>query len=339
MAYSKKQTAKRYHSVSETIIPQGYKITIGRRRTHITTYENLRLQTTKPIKENKPQQLKPSVPEQIVSEPSKYADYNYYLRNQKRRERIRELSYNSFEFEHSVAITLTFAQTMTNLDEAHYFFKKFIQRVNSHYDGFRYLATFSRQTNGNWHYHMLCNFKPATKNENVAEIWKHGFTYITKFDKQAKFDTAVQYLINNMTSEGNEKRGKHGYLASSNLERNIVLTSYKEQDQEQFDEAFQKILESNRRILYESHFHLGIQGETVDTDTGEIHTYTIPDEELTPMLENAGYKSFDSIFTHITSAARFDEKFGLIQAATPKQKKFKHRVRPISVPSVTDASQ
>ena len=324
MSHTKNQQSRHHHSVSETIIPQGYKITIGRRRTHVTTYENLRLQTTKPIKDDKPKKLKPSIPEQIISEPSKYADFNYYKRNKQRRERIRELGYNSFDYEHSIMITLTFNTPMTHLEDAHYLFKKFIQRVNSHYEDFRYLATFSRQTNGNWHYHVLCNFKPTTKNEIISDLWKNGYTYVTWFKNQSLFDTAIQYLIDNMTAEGNEKRGKRGYLASSNLESNIVLTSYKEQDRADFDEAFQRILENNRRILYQSQFHLGIQGETVDTDTGEIYTYTIPDEELNPMLKKAGYKSFDSTFTHLTSAARYDEKFSIIQTATPKQKKFKH---------------
>lgn len=325
MKYTKKHQSQHHHSVSETIIPEGYKLVIGRRRTHITTYENLRLQSTKPIKDDKPKKLKPSVPEQLITESSRYADFNYYQRNKKRRDRIRELGYNSFDFEHSVMITLTFNIPMTHLEEAHYLFKKFIQRVNSHYDNFRYLATFSRQTNGSWHYHVLCNFKPTMKNEMVNSLWTHGFTYVTWFKNQALFDTAIQYLIDNMAAEGEEKRGKRGYLASSNLESNIVLTSYKEQDQAEFDEAFQRVLENNRRILYQSQFHLGIQGETVDTDTGEVHTYTIPDETLTPMLENAGYKSLDSVFTHLTSAARYDEKFSIIQTATLKQKKFRHR--------------
>lgn len=317
--------------MAETLIPQGYKITIGRRRTHITTYENLRLQTTQPIKEEKPKKIKPSIPQQ-----SDYAGFNYYKRMKTRRERIRELGYNSFDFEHSVMLTLTFAEQTTNLEDAHYKFKKFIQRINSHYDNFRYLATFSRQTNGNWHYHLLCNFKPSIRNEAVADLWQHGYTYVTWFKNQTLFDTAIQYLIDNMTSEGEEKKGKHGYLASSNLESNIVLTSYKAADQAEFDEAFQRILESNRKIMYQTQFHLGVQGETVDTETGEKHTYTIPDEELTPMLENAGYKSFDSTFTHLTSSARYEEKFSIIQTATPKQKKQKRRKRSQKPQSAAD---
>ena len=79
--------------MAETLIPQGYKITIGRRRTHITTYENLRLQTTQPIKEEKPKKIKPSIPQQ-----SDYAGFNYYKRMKTRRERIRELGLNEDDY-------------------------------------------------------------------------------------------------------------------------------------------------------------------------------------------------------------------------------------------------
>ncbi len=39
--------------MGEEYIKDGFKLKIGRRRTHITTYENMILQTTQPIKESK----------------------------------------------------------------------------------------------------------------------------------------------------------------------------------------------------------------------------------------------------------------------------------------------
>jgi len=307
--------------MGETIIEQGYKLVIGRNRTHITTYENLRLHTTQPMDEDKPKKIKPSIP-------SDYADHNYYNRIKQRRSKIRELAYNSFEFENSVMITLTFNQPMTELEQAHYEFKKFIQRINSHYDGFRHLATFNRQKNGNWHYHVLCNLKPTTKNKFIRDLWGKGITYITYFEKQTMFDTAIKYLISNMEESAGETKGKHGYLASDNLEKNIVLKSYKLNDIKEFDEAFERILESRRNILYSTKHNLGIQGETVNEETGEVATYTVPNIELTPHYEQAGYSSWDSIFTHLSSSARFDEKFSILQTATPKPKKFKRAKRP-----------
>ena len=126
-----------------------------------------------------------------------------------------------------------------------------------------------------------------------------------------------------MSEAADDIKRKHGYLSSKNLESNIVLSSYKADDAAEFDEAFQRVLESNRKILYSTKNHLGIQGQTVNEETGEIAKFTIPDRELDPMLENAGYQSWDSTFTYLSSAARFNEKFSDILPATPKQKKFK----------------
>ncbi|MBO5337526.1 MAG: hypothetical protein J6A94_10405 [Lachnospiraceae bacterium] len=310
--------------MGEHIIPQGYKLVIGRRRTRVVTYENLRIQTTHPIKEDKPKKIKPSIP-------SDYAAYNYYNRIKQRRDTIRELAYNNFEHVYSILITLTFDTTsqkdFTIIDNAHAAFKTFIQRVNHHYTNFRYLATFNRQRNGNWHYHVLCNFPQSTKNKTIKELWGNGITYITYLETQSEFDTGVRYLISNMAEAANDTKGKHGYLASKNLERNIVLTSYKASDINEFDEAFVRIMENNRKILYSTHNHLGVQGETVNEETGEVANFTIPDQELNPALEQAGYKSWDSTFTYLSSAARFEEKFTDILPATPRPKKFKRAGR------------
>ena len=52
------------------IIKGAYKIKMGRHRTQVITYENLTLQTTHPIKEDKQKKIKPTIP-------SDYAGYNY----------------------------------------------------------------------------------------------------------------------------------------------------------------------------------------------------------------------------------------------------------------------
>lgn len=303
---------------SETIIKDGYKIVIGRNRTRITTYENLRLQTTHPLDESKPKKIKPSIP-------SDYADHNYYNRQRQRRETVRELAYNSFEFLNATMITLTFDRPMTDLTEAHKIFYRFIKRVNDHYDNFRYLATFSRQTNGNWHYHVLTNFPTTTKNSTLSELWQNGITYITYFDSQSKFDTSIRYLIANMASCSQDTKGKHGYLASKNLERNITITSYKKSDADQFDTIFPQIQKANNRILYVTKTHLGVKGAYEDPDTGELHEFHIPNYELDTMMENAGYENWETTFTHLSSSARFDEQFSILVPATPKPKKYKRK--------------
>lgn len=306
--------------MGEEFIQNGYKLVIGRRRTRITTYENLKLHTTHPIKEDKPKKIKPSIP-------SDYAGFNYFNRLKQRRETIRELAYNNFDSVYSVMLSLTFdtqsKTDYTELDNAHRAFKTFIQRLNHHYDNFKYVATFNRQRNGNWHYHVLCNLLQTTKNKTISELWGNGMTYISYLETQSRFDTAIQYLIDNMQQAADDIKGKHGYLASRNLEKNIIITSYKKADTEEFNQAFERVLENHRRILYETKNHLGIQGETVNEETGEVINFTIPDRELDPMLENAGYKSWDTTYTHLSSSARFPEKFSDILPATPRPKKFK----------------
>lgn len=54
-------------------IENGYKIKISRKRTRVTTYENMRLHTTKPIKSGKQKKIKPTIP-------SDYAGFNYHNR-------------------------------------------------------------------------------------------------------------------------------------------------------------------------------------------------------------------------------------------------------------------
>lgn len=305
-------------SVSSTIIPNAYKIRVSRKRTHITTYENLVLQTTKPIKEEKPKKMKPSIP-------SDYAQFNYFQRQKVRKNTVKELAYNNFEWQGSVMLSLTFDRPMTDLAEAHKQFNLFIKRVNDHYDNFGYLTTFSRQSNGNWHYHVLANFPKGTKNSLISELWKNGITYISYMDSQARFDTAIKYLISNMSSVQSDLKGKHGYLASKNLERDKIITSYKQNDIDKFDEMFAVIRNSNNKILYETKNHLGIMGKNVDEETGEVHEYHVPNRELDEMLERAGYESWDTIYTHLSSSARFSEQFKPIVCATPKQKKFKRK--------------
>ena len=139
------------------LIELAMKIKISRRRTRLTTYENMELYTTQPIKQDKKKEIKRNIP-------SNYADFNYYNRMKQRRRVIEEMVYNSFEAGKMVMLTLTFdgrlqpEKQFSDIKTTHKEFKKFVQRVNDHYDNFRYVATFSRQKNGNWHYHMICNF-------------------------------------------------------------------------------------------------------------------------------------------------------------------------------------
>lgn len=305
------------------IIKNAYKIKIGRHRTQVTTYENMRLQTTQPIKEEKPKKIKPSIP-------SNYAALNYHNRMKQRRKALKELCYNNFAMTKVSMVTLTFdsaahntGKSFTDLATAHNEFKKFIQRVNDHYDNFMYAATFSRQTNGNWHYHMLCNFDHQMKNEDIRHLWKNGITHITYIDTTTLFRTEVEYLISNMNEVSGELNGKHGYLYSKSMEKDIEITSWRSEHEKDFTEAFERVNNSSRKILYETKTHLGIMGKQINEGTGEEFEVTIPDMEINPLLEQAGYESWDTTYTHLSSHADFSDKFSPLVNATPRQKKFK----------------
>lgn len=308
--------------MAKEIIKNGYKFKIGRHRTQITTYENMQLQTTQPIKKEKPKKIKPNIP-------SNYAAFNYYNRMKQRRKALKELCYNNFTITDVTMLTLTFGASLdigksfTNITTAHQEFKKFIQRVNDHYDNFKYAATFSRQSNGNWHYHVLCNFDHHIKNDEIQKLWKNGITYITYVNTTHLFESAVDYLIANMNEVSGELNGKRGYLAAKSMERDIEITSWRSEHDKDFDEAFEKVSNSTRKILYESKIHLGIKGRRINEETGEEFEITIPDMEINPLLEQAGYESWDTVYTHLSSHADFSDKFSPLVSATPRQKKFK----------------
>lgn len=304
-------------------IVSGFKIKIGRRRTTFTTCENMVLQATKPIKADKEPKLKPSIP-------SNYAEFNYYNRNKQRRRRVKEMCFNNFNPPEVVMLSLTFdpekfpKNSLTDIEFTNREFKKFIQRVNNHYENFRYVATYSRQSNGNWHYHMMCNFTSSITNEEVSTIlWKNGLTYITYIKDQELFRTAIDYLISNLNDSTDDKRGKHGYLKSKNIEQDIIIKSWRVEDKEIFDEIYEKIMQSSAKELYETSNNIGVQGEQVNFETGEILPIHLPNLELTDTMKMAGYTSWDSVYTYFSSEARFEEMFNKLFPATPRKKKFK----------------
>lgn len=107
------------------LIELAMKIKISRRRTRLTTYENMELYTTQPIKPDKKKEIKRNIP-------SNYADFNYYNRMKQRRRVIEEMVYNSFEAGKMVMLTLTFDSRLqpekqfSDIKTTHKEFKKFI---------------------------------------------------------------------------------------------------------------------------------------------------------------------------------------------------------------------
>ena len=304
--------------MADRLIENGNKIKIGRRRTRITTYENLVLTTPKL------QTTKATTKDKTIH--SKYSESNYYNRMRKRRQVIKEVCNNNFDIPNVSMVTLTFDQASNpdkdfkDINITHKEFDKFIRRVNNRYDNFRYIATFSRQGNGNWHYHMLCNFNNKIKREAISQIWKNGIVHIGHLKSNGELKATTDYIIKNMNQSSNEVRGRRGYLYSLNMEREIVLASWKPQDSKEFEEVFKRVSAESRRVLYETTNHVGVQRVDEQRANGDEVIDIIMKQDLTQSLKEKGYEDLETVYTHLTSTARFSDKFSELVAATPKQK-------------------
>lgn len=154
-------------------------------------------------------------------------------------------------------------------------------------------------------------------------MWKNGSFYITQIETNDKMATVIKYVISNMNESTAEMHGNHGYLCSKAIERDKVITSWREEQEAEYQQAFERLKTEKTKVLYETRNHLGVRGERVDESTGEIYSVTLRDEKLTNALKNAGYENLDTVYTHLSSAADFSDYFAPLQVATPKPKKFK----------------
>ena len=307
--------------MADRFIDAGFKIEISKRKTRVTTYENLVLR----YKHDDWEQRKDK---KEKDEKSSYEDLNYYKRLKKRKKTIDEMCYNNFEIPNTVMITLTFdgkknKKDYTQLDVTHCEFKKFIQRINSRYDNFKYIATFCRQENQNWHYHMICNFNRKILNDEIAGIWKNGYTYISYISHQYYFDNVVKYLTKNMESSHDELKGRRGYLCSKNVERNIVFTSWNDENDVKYIETMEKVKKAERRIIYEAKNPIGWEKKI--QRNGQECTHIRIGVEENKHLQKQGYVLSNSVFTHLISKADFKEYFTPPSPAIKKQKKLEKK--------------
>lgn len=128
-------------------------------------------------------------------------------------------------------------------------FKKFIQRMNYRYEGFKYVAVMARQENGNWHYHMICNIS-YMKFDELKKVWGLGGAYIRKIGKKEELLKSKNYLKKNLIEARKDLKGEKGYLASKGLKRNIVLRSWVEEEAEEYSEQAQRLNEVKKQVKY-----------------------------------------------------------------------------------------
>lgn len=306
------------------------RIELGVRRTKVTVYEDVPYTIPKEKNCRMPKILTEAEKQKKEQLKEVFSQSNYWRRLKKRRDTFKEIAFNNFEVPHVSLVTLTFDDSNRNdkdytvLDQTHREFKNFILRMNRVYDNFRYIAVFSRQQNGNWHYHMLCNLDRQTSSEEIGAIWKLGYVWIDYIESNSDFYDKVSYCVRNMQECGvAELQGEKGYLCSKNLNRNIVLRTWKEDEEQRCEEVFEELKDKPKKLLYTAKKVQGVKAKTVDEETGEILTYYDDQIQLNDWMKDCGYEEWISKFHHITSSVRYPELFNMLPTATKKLRSLK----------------
>ncbi len=271
------------------------KIVIGARRVQAVVYEGMEIEET--VKRLQVPQTRTACHEN----PSPYAELNYQRRMQARKDAFFSLVYNNFQPEHAVMVTMTFASgsvdnsmVYSKLDNAHAEFVKFIKRLNWHYEGFKYAATFSRQKNGNWHYHMICNITDMEQKQWV-KLWKRGYVWVSPIQQESVLREKAIYCVKNMVEvAGDDLHNEKGYLCSQGLQRNIVLRSWNEEEQGQCWDTFDEIKDQPKKELYSCRYENQPQSE----EDGQMGTS----------------------YHYIKSYASFADKFDLLKSAIKRSR-------------------
>lgn len=300
------------------------KIIVGARRVRVMVYEEMDKSFVGGIGSIVPGAERESWQRDRLN-PGALAEENYKRRKKARRDAVYSIIYNNFQQKHTSMITLTFAAaegdtSVQNLHTCHHAFKKFIQRVNYKYDGFKYVATFSQQENKNWHYHIVSNLTDISTTE-LQELWGNGFTWFYKIQNDGELRGKATYCVENMNeAAADELKWEKGYLCSKGLQRNIVLRTWNAGEAEDCRATFEKIAQSPSKLLYKSAHHVGVKME-VDTDEGTKATRYTKNAQLDDELIAAGGEEWHSTYHHIKSDMDTSPMFNLLPSATRRAAK------------------
>lgn len=126
---------------------------------------------------------------------------------------------NSNVEDDSKFLTLTFKDNITDLDFANNEFKKFIKRLNYHFDiKVKYSCVIEFQKRGAIHYHcILYNLNGKVDLKKLNDIWGHGFI---KLNKIKGVDNVGAYICKYMTKTDDKRlEGRKMYFNSRNLNK------------------------------------------------------------------------------------------------------------------------
>ena len=85
---------------------------------------------------------------------------------------------NITEPQNCLWVTLTYKENMTDTVQLYKDFDKFNKKIKYHYEHKGYIVCVEPQGRGAWHMHAIFLFdsKPYIPNNELANLWKHGFT-------------------------------------------------------------------------------------------------------------------------------------------------------------------
>jgi hypothetical protein len=111
--------------------------------------------------------------------------------------KIRQLINTNFTgAKNELAFTITYAENMTDSKVLYIDFKNFIKRLKYKYPNIDYMSVVEPQGRGAWHCHVLLRFNDLKKiyiaNNEIAEMWGHGFVTIKAINKNV--DNLGAYL-------------------------------------------------------------------------------------------------------------------------------------------------
>ena len=255
--------------------------------------------------EDKKKRKRKTIDDSENSAVGKYKLYNYHKTMKRRSKEFRSLAYINFRIPNVKFVTLTFDprifQNASDLNTCNKAFVKFIKRIRYYYNDFIYLAVFSRQDNGNWHYHMLCNFDMDVKNKTIQDIWNHGMVESTSITSNSEFSTKIAYCTDNMRQCAmSDLQCKKGYLPAKGLQREVEISSWTNRNTAY--ELLSQIIESSNKPLPIDSRILRAARHTDDTLSDFTQNAAFEndndDNEAVKINRLISYHTFDEYFTN-----------------------------------------
>jgi hypothetical protein len=157
------------------------------------------------------------------------------------------------DFSPPVFLTITFAENITDVQQANKEFTNFLKRLNYWVwkvkkNKLKYAGVIEFQKRGAVHYHVVFfNLKYITQKE-IADIWSNGFI---KINKVKNIFNLGSYVCKYMSKNLDDKRlcGKKAYFTSKQLEKPVEIMEKNAVEAmfvylENFKPVFEKNLES-----------------------------------------------------------------------------------------------